>query len=95
VQVHAWKRTHCSLPPSLPPCLSSPLLPSLPPSLPPSRSPVRYEDFFLKLTTDRKAISKLGLAYAKLPGGATSLFAPSEGKMAEIVDLKVYARKGR
>ncbi|TFJ84029.1 hypothetical protein NSK_005124 [Nannochloropsis salina CCMP1776] len=54
-----------------------------------------YEDFFLKLTTDRKAISKLGLAYAKLPGGATSLFAPSEGKMAEIVDLKVYARKGR
>ncbi len=67
--------------------------PSLPPSLPPL--PRSYEDFLVKLTTDRKGISKLGLAYAKLPNGATSLFAPEEGKMAEIVDLKVYARQGR
>jgi len=72
----------------------TPLPPSLPPSLPPFL-PRSYEDFLLKLTPDRKAISKLGLAYAKLPGGATSLFAPSEGKTAEIVDLKVYARQGR
>lgn len=51
-----------------------------------------YEDFLLKLTGPKAQIatSKLGLGYAKGPGGIASLFAPSEGRTAEIVDLKVY-----
>jgi hypothetical protein len=51
-----------------------------------------YEDLLLKLTgpNAKIATSKLGLGYAKGPGGMASLFAPSEGKTAEIVDLKVY-----
>lgn len=51
-----------------------------------------YEDFLLKLTgpNGKIASSKLGLGYAKGPGGMISLFSPSEGKTAEIVDLKVY-----
>lgn len=46
----------------------------------------------LKLTgpNARVATSKLGLGYAKGPGGLASLFNPSEGNRAEIVDLKVY-----
>lgn len=51
-----------------------------------------YEDLLLRLTgpNPRMATSKLGLAYAKGPGGMASLFAPTEGNKAEIVDLKVY-----
>lgn len=56
-----------------------------------------YEDFLLKLTgpNGKIATSKLGLGYAKGPGNTRSLFAPSEGDRAEIVDLKVYVVKGR
>jgi hypothetical protein len=32
---------------------------------------------------------RLGLSYAKLPDGSRTLFAPSEGKTAQLVDLKV------
>lgn len=51
-----------------------------------------YEDFLLKLTgpSGRTATSKLGLGYAKAKGSVKSLFAPTEGDRAEIIDLKVY-----
>ena len=51
-----------------------------------------YEDLLIKLTgpSGKIATSKLGLGYAKGKGGVNSLFAPSEGNRAEIVDLKVY-----
>lgn len=52
-----------------------------------------YEDLVIGLGKQRVATSRLGLAYARGPGGMASLFAPSEGRTAEIIDLKVYARK--
>jgi hypothetical protein len=45
-------------------------------------------------TQERTARSRLGTYYARLPSNGRSLFSADEGKVAQLVELVVYAADG-